>query len=299
VASFGLGLLALAGAPALLLGLKGLRAVNAGEGRLRGARLAIAGMVLGGLATLITLVGIGALVVVRVQYASMRMTCTNNLRQMGIALTKYGQVQESFPAAASGAAGLDPRRGISWMASVLPLLAEGHSVNQAYQKLAGQIDPTSPWDDPANKTALNTPVRAFLCPGHSDFDPNRPPGLTHYVGMAGVGANAIDLPRTDPKAGMFGFDRGVKQVEITRGLTYTLMVLETAHDNGPWLAPGFPTVRGLAPDVEHYVGEGRPFGGLHTRIMNVLWVDGSVRPVNEDVPGELLRRQATIRSEMK
>jgi prepilin-type processing-associated H-X9-DG protein len=183
------------------------------------------------------------------------------------------------------------------MADVLPLMAEGQQVNKAYQNLAGRIDATKAWDDPANDAVVNTPVRAFLCPGHPDFDPHHAPGLTHYVGMAGVGNKAAYLDRRDPKAGMFGHGRGVRPKEITRGTSNTMLVVETASENGPWLAGDFPTVRGLDPKVEHYLGPGRPFGGLHRGITNVLWVDGSVRPVNDNVPADLLRQQATIRQE--
>jgi prepilin-type processing-associated H-X9-DG protein len=180
---------------------------------------------------------------------------------------------------------------------VLPLLAEGRRVNKRYQDLAGRIDRAKAWDDPANAAVLNIPVRAFLCPGHPDFEPNRAPGLTHYVGLAGIGPRAAFLDRSDPRAGMFGHGRGVRPREIAAGISHTMMVLETADENGPWLAGGFPTVRDLAPDVDDYIGPGRPFGGMHAGIMNVLWVDGSVRAVADDTPGDLLRRQATIRRE--
>jgi prepilin-type processing-associated H-X9-DG protein len=336
LASFLLGLASfvlfgLTGVPALVLGLRGLRAVNTSEGRLRGARLAVAGMVLGGVGTLVTAAGIAALFVVRWQYAGLRATCANNLREMGVALNKYAEAHKSFPPATHDPAGLPPERRISWLADVLPLLAEDRPVNKAYRGLEERIDRARAWDEPANEAALNTPVRAFLCPGHPDFDPGRRPGLTHYVGVAGVGVRAAYLYRRDPNAGMFGHGpgiadsaiwawasprrtvadvslalwvarspitghgRGVRPADITGGISYTLMVLETAHENGPWLAGDFPTVRGLDPKVEQYVGPGRPFGGLHPRIMNVLWVDGSVRPISEDVPAALLRRQATIR----
>jgi prepilin-type processing-associated H-X9-DG protein len=297
LASFGLCLLGLTGVPALVLGLRGLRAVNTSDGRLRGARLAVAGMVLGGLATLVTVAGVAALFVVRWQYASMRITCVNNLREMGVALTKYGEAHKRFPSATQNPAGLPPEQRIAWLADILPLLAEERPVNSAYQALEKRIDRTRAWNDSANEPVVNTPVRAFLCPGHPDFEPRRRPGLTHYVGMAGVGTRAAYLDRRDPRAGVFGHGRGVRAEEITRGISATLMVLETAHENGPWLAGDFPTVRGLDTKVDEYVGPGRPFGGMHPRIMNVLWVDGSVRPVSEGVPAALLRKQATIRVE--
>ena len=73
-----------------------------------------------------------------------------------------------------------------------------------------------------------------------------------------------------------------------------MMVLETAYENGPWLAGGFPTVRGLDPDVEYYCGRGRPFGGIHSGIVNILYVDGSVREQTDKTPGKVFRAEAMI-----
>jgi prepilin-type processing-associated H-X9-DG protein len=299
VASFLLGLASFAlcfvtGLPALLLGLHGLRAVNASDGRLRGARLAITGMVLGGLATLLTVAGFGTIILLRWQQTSAQASCINNLRVLGVALNKYAEQHSHFPPATRNPANLPPPRRISWLADVLPLMAEGRPINADYQALAEKIDRDHAWDSPANAAVVKRPVRAFLCPGDSGIDPNQPPGRTTCVGVAGVGPRAAYLDRSDPRAGVFGHGRGVRPAEITRGISETMMVVETAQEIGPWLAGDFPTVRGLEPDVEHYVGPGRPFGGLHRGIMNVLWVDGSVQPRSDKVPGDLLRRQAMI-----
>ncbi len=289
------------GVPAVVVSLRGLRAVNTAAAGLRGARLAVAGLVLGGLSTLALLFWVGWQWLDQLNTAAARATCANNLRVIGVALNKYADAHKEFPPATRTPPDLPPERRISWLADALPLMAEGRPINANYQALEADIDRTRAWDDPANAPVVNRNVRAFLCPGHPDFDPNRPPGLTHYVGVAGIGPRAAYLDRRDPRAGMFGHGRGVRQREITRGISQTMMVLETAHDNGPWLAGGFPTVRGLGPDVQDYIGPGRPFGGLHRdrqrEVMNVLWADGSVRVVSENIDAELFRRQATIRAE--
>src|SRR5262245_43842793 len=74
-----------------------------------------------------------------------------------------------------------------------------------------------------------------------------------------------------------------------------IVLVETAHETGPWLAGGFPSARGLDPQVEAYSGPDRPFGGLHRGMMQVLWVDASVRPVSDGTPGSVFRSQATLR----
>src|SRR4029077_5214626 len=101
LSSFALGLLALTGVPALVIGLRALRAVNPSDGRLRGGRPAVAGMALGGLATLTTAVGVAAILALRAQDASRRVECANHLRLIGSSLYKYADAHGSFPAATS------------------------------------------------------------------------------------------------------------------------------------------------------------------------------------------------------
>src|SRR5262245_51218891 len=72
LASFVLCLLGVSGVPALVIGYRSLRAVNASEGRRSGAYLAVGGMVLGGLATLATAGGLLALVAVEMQMRGAR-----------------------------------------------------------------------------------------------------------------------------------------------------------------------------------------------------------------------------------
>jgi prepilin-type processing-associated H-X9-DG protein len=299
--SFLLGLVSLVllplGVVALVLGLRGLRAVNSSDGRLRGARLAVAGMVLGGLATLLLLVWFTVNRIGWLRQRSALATCTNNLRVIGLSLNKYAEQHKRFPSGTPGPRELPPEQRRSWMADVLPFMAEGRRIHVDFQAISDEIDRDRAWDDPANQKVANTTVRAFVCPDLPNYDPRTRPGLTTYVGVAGVGADAARLDRGDPLAGMFGYGRGVRQAEVTRGISETMMVVETAHENGRWLAGGFPTVRGFDPRVEHYIGPDRPFGGLHPDVMNVLMVDGSVRSVNENVAPEVLRSQATIHAE--
>lgn len=299
LASFVLGLgsvvlLAVAGVPAVICGLRGLRAVNAGDGRLAGRRLALAGIALGGAGTLATLLGAAAIIFIRLQANSRRVECTDHLRQIGVALNKYATAHGTLPPATRDPKDVPPARRLSWLVDLLPILGEPRPVNKNYQDLARRIDRAAAWDDPQNAAARGVTVRAFLCPSHPAFElaPR-----THYVGVAGVGPDAAALPREAARAGVFGHGRGVAPKEMTGGISYTMVALETAEDNGPWIAGGRPTVRGLEPGVGAYLGPGRPFGGMHRDITNVLYGDGSVRPVRDDTPGELLRRQAVLRSD--
>src|SRR3954451_22189449 len=103
----------------------------------------------------------------------------------------------------------------------------------------------------------------FVCPAsHHTPDPAGQ-GLTDYVAVAGLGVDAPELPSGDPRAGIFGYDRTTRLDAITDGMGSTLMLVETATENGPGKAGGPATLRGLDPRLEPYIGKGSQLGGNH------------------------------------
>jgi prepilin-type processing-associated H-X9-DG protein len=304
VAAFVLGLLSLglsllAALPALYVGFRGLRAVNESDGRLRGRGLAVAGMALAGLTTLLTTLGTAAVVLIHLQSKSDRAACANNLREVGLAVNVYcDQNDFDFPQATVPNPRLPPERRLSWLAAVGPFL--GSAPGAPAEPTAGRrqtfaaLGFEQAWDAPTNATAGQANVAAFLCPTFvRDYRPG--PGLTSYVGLAGIDPDAASLPENSPRAGFFGYDRTLSWLDLPAGTSTTMMATETTRDNGPWAAGGPPTVRGLDPERTRYIGYGQPFGGLHPGGLNVLWADASVRFVTEDVSPAHFRAQALLR----
>src|SRR5262245_52074614 len=76
-------------APALIIGLRTLRAIHAADGALRGVRVVIAGLALAVVGASIPVVGVVAMLLLQVQATSRRVECADHLRQIGIALNKY------------------------------------------------------------------------------------------------------------------------------------------------------------------------------------------------------------------
>jgi prepilin-type processing-associated H-X9-DG protein len=113
------------------------------------------------------------------------------------------------------------------------------------------------------------------------MEPGGSPGLTFYVGIAGLGSNAAELLLSDPSCGFFGYERRITPDDVPRGTSYTMMACETTWQNGPWARGGFATVRGLDPNGLPYTGGGRPFGGLHPGVTNRLFADGNVQPFRD------------------
>ena len=58
-----------------------------------------------------------------------------------------------FPPATRDPAKLPPERRLSWMVDLLPKLGEGTRANETCRAVAGKIDATAAWDDPANAAA--------------------------------------------------------------------------------------------------------------------------------------------------
>lgn len=294
-------LLVVTALPALYIGLVALRAINGSDGRLRGGRLAIAGMILGGFSTLLTVLGCVALVLLNVQNKSQLAGCKNNLRQIGQAIATYydhhrdaDHPRGRFPAAVVPNADLAPERRLSWQAAVLPFLVDTTPAGKRREKLAGEIVFEESWDARANAGPRQANIATFLCPVFAhDFTAGQA-GLTSYVGVAGVGTDAASLAMGNPRAGFFGYDRILTLSDISAATGSTMMVVETAHDNGPWLAGGLPTVRGVDSGCERYIGLGQPFGGLHHDGLNVLWVDGSVGFVNDQIAPTVFRTLSLI-----
>lgn len=121
--------------------------------------------------------------------AARRMQCTNNLKQLGLAVQNYHDANNALPAARSqlGQSGwLTDGYGGPWSATVhlLPYVEQG----AIYQELVSYTDPNRsprlehPWSGnfPADYPALAATITAFLCP--SDGNATQPSTDEHFSG---------------------------------------------------------------------------------------------------------------------
>jgi hypothetical protein len=210
-----------------------------------------------------------------------------NLVHIGIALHNIHDVEGHFPPGTSSLGNLPVEKSFSWMVAILPYIEQAN----VYQA----IDRTQPWDSPKNKWCADCSMRIYLSPAHSGSalltSPQGLP-LTHYVGVAGVGLEAAELPLGHLQVGIFGYNRQTRLADITDGTSCTLMVVDTGENNGPWIAGGPATVRGLDPARKPYVGRSRQFG--RAGVAMALYADGSVHPIAESIDSEVFEALATI-----
>jgi prepilin-type processing-associated H-X9-DG protein len=315
---------------AFYVGLQALRRINASEGQLRGGRLALAGIALAILWVVVSVLLLAAIIIERTSIARSRAICMDNQRAIGEALAVYGHFhQGELPAGTIAAPDIAPEKRLSWCVALLPYLdqpkvpppnTQWTSRAAAHWKaLSEQIDPTQPWSSKENVAAQQRIAR-FLCPSSRHLEDV--PGVTSYPGVAGVdlGADAYAglvpqrqpflaaayssyvgryalaaaLPKTDLRAGLFGYDRVITIDEAPRGQSMTMASVESDLAPGPWSVGGPATDRGLAPLESDYIGVGRPYGGLHPTGANVLWADGSVRMVRNGIDPVAFRSQALL-----
>jgi hypothetical protein len=236
--------------------------------------------------------------VAKVRAEAARAGCSNNLREIAMALHNYDGNFHSFPAATVAREGLPPERRLSWLVEV----------PSSHTQIALALHRDEPWDSDQNREPKidawwhepGEPAEPpfgqwelFLCPSN----PNRPAGplgLTHYVGVAGLGPEAAALPAGYPGIGVFGYARRTRVEDIKDGTSTTLLVIETARDNGPWTAGGWPTVRGLDPAEPPYLGQGRQFGGTHSGGTVAAFADGSAKFIRNSISPRILEALATI-----
>ena len=95
--------------------------------------------------------------------AARRMQCSNNLKQLALALHSYHAQAEIFPPAAQCGAGQDPYstqlQGSNWCIAILPFLEQ--------QSLYNSFDLTVPISDTKNRTWRGVPLSVMNCPSDS------------------------------------------------------------------------------------------------------------------------------------
>jgi len=193
-----------------------------------------------------------------------RTQCSNNLRQMGIALHAHHDLHGCIPPSGATSDPHDPNVLLHWLALILPQI-EQDSLWTASQQ-ACQIDPV-PYHNPPH-VGHATVVRIFMC--SSDIrllapltmaDGNRA-AFTSYLGVSGSpkGGTAHLIGEKTllrPAAGVFGQTPSTRFAEITDGMSQTLMVGErpppTSAQAGRWYARIFYGGPFPGPDGEMHI----------------------------------------------
>jgi prepilin-type processing-associated H-X9-DG protein len=187
--------------------------------------------------------------------------CSNNLRQIGMALHNYHDVYRSFPPAIVTDKQGKPMH--SWRVAILPFL--GH------QDLYQQYDQKEPWDGPKNRALAGRMPPVYRCPNSPSGG-----GQTSYVMVTGEGTIG-GKP-----------NEATSLMQVTDGTANTIAVVEVTGSSIQWMEPKELSLDQLSWRLNDGTGTGPSSphpGGVH-----VLFCDCSTHFLMDHLDPESLRR---------
>ncbi len=192
-----------------------------------------------------------------------RMQCSNNLKQVAIAMHNYHDTYQSFPPAYTVDA--DGNKLHSWRTLLLPFIEQAALYNQ--------IDLDKPWDAPENQHLADTLIPIYTCPSSPD-------GMLPYTNyMVVVGPGTI-----------FPDEHGIAFRDITDGTSNTILVVEVEGQQVPWMEPTDLSLDQMQMAINS--GPTDP-GSNHPGGVMVSMADGSVRFLAASIDPQLLRNLIT------
>jgi prepilin-type N-terminal cleavage/methylation domain-containing protein/prepilin-type processing-associated H-X9-DG protein len=240
------------------------------------------------------LIGLLLPAVQRVREAANRLSCANNLKQIGLAMHNYENTMDRLPPSR-----LDVGYA-TWAVLILPFIEQDNLYNQW---AIGQTYYVQ------NQTARLTPVRIYFCPSRRTAA-GATPSLTgdtpswgnmatvHVPGAVGDYAVVIDRtgtddPRTGNASGAFQLRSGNSFASFTDGLSNTLMVGEKhvpqgkfgygwwdcSEYNGDYFQCSARAASRAFPLTNNPQDTGWKFGSQHTLVVQFCFADGHVAKI--------------------
>jgi prepilin-type N-terminal cleavage/methylation domain-containing protein len=165
--------------------------------------------------------------------AARRTACSNNMKQIGLAIEGYQLSRTVYPASGTDRLALwDDVAAVlnhSWASVIMPFVEEG--------SIADTIDFTAGSMQPANELAASIVVPIYRCPSYSGLnhtdDPHYPAGrryaIGNYVAMAATDVDHIWLVDLEPEGVIYPAAKlGPKR--IPDGLSKTMFIAESREE---------------------------------------------------------------------
>ncbi|HUY93010.1 MAG TPA: DUF1559 domain-containing protein [Pirellulales bacterium] len=199
--------------------------------------------------------------------AARRSQCSNNLKQIGLALQNYADVYKEFPPQYLADENGKPMH--SWRVLILPYMEQ--------QALYDQYDFNEAWDGPHNSQLAAQMPAVFRCPS----DPVTATGgtITSYVGVSGPGT-------------IFDGPKSANFANITDGLSNTLAVVEFAGGGVHWMEPRDLDASQLSGIVSP--PDGQNISSYHPGGANAEFADGHAQFLSSSIDLQFLRALTTV-----
>lgn len=212
-----------------------------------------------------------------------RIQCTNNLKQVGIALHNYEGSWGAFPPASTGPPNTTtppPPYRHGWVAMTLQWIEQGNVYNSY------NIDVN--WYDPPDSTAVQTAVNTYYCPsadvGRTAFTKaavfgTRTGAAWDYasVNVSSYAPGYAGTANAERRKGVMNDREGSRIANVVDGLSNTLMVSEDANRPQLWTRKGRQT--GYVADTSNYpaglVGPGEVTGGVWADHQKAVSIGGA------------------------
>jgi prepilin-type processing-associated H-X9-DG protein len=193
------------------------------------------------------LIGLLLPAVQKVREAAARMSCSNNLKQIGIALHVYHDANGHLPAGSLWIPpGYDQAAAEStWITWIFPFIEQDNLFRTAdLNRGFGQGTTNHP-----NNRITSTVVKTFLCPSDGNVDISRWGSSVdwargNYAANNGIGPmTETTVPNTTRPQGVFMLNSQYKLTDISDGTTSTVFVSELIKVPGT-VPPGTPNPGG-------------------------------------------------------
>lgn len=196
-----------------------------------------------------------------------RSAAVNNLKQIGIAIHKYNDVNKCLPPAAIGS---DKKRDgkplLSWRVAILPYIGQ--------ESIYAQFDLDEPWDHPTNKKLIPQMPPAYMLPGADAMA-----GMTHYLALVDPNENTAHTAlRTRNVNGLLR-NPGNLVTGMPDGASNTIIVAEARE----------PTIWTKPEDLPFDWNGPLPHFGIAPDGFNALLGDASVRFIRFTISEQTLR----------
>jgi prepilin-type N-terminal cleavage/methylation domain-containing protein/prepilin-type processing-associated H-X9-DG protein len=223
------------------------------------------------IAIIAVLIGLLVPAVQKVREAAARTQCTNNLKQLGLAMHNYhatfGHLPPAFKGQVPPAYAGFPAYFFSWsaLAELNPYLEQTPIYNRMDLNQPIYVPPNFNIS-PANQFAIQQIIPLFLCPSDKGLPVSvaygEPViGPTNYAVCVGTGTTFDGPPYGSPwnSDGMFMAKVGLRLTDVTDGTSNTAMMSESVLGDGPENATGhMPKVSNAVQTVYAYTGFGTP-----------------------------------------